>query len=1022
MTTTLTSPADGSSATSAASTTSSSMVTIVDDDNVWGEILLNLDFDSVQRLMGLLRSQNEDRSDGAHHHGDHRNEDRLVSLLPLSSFRRVWTTLFHRHYFAPIDDTVTSSTGSIAIATNAAGAARGGDDDLYWRLTLERRRLLSNLFQDEKQLKQKSKKEQKNNKKLSTGASSQKTRARTRCFNLPNRYFHFKPIVPAELLLEQEQEGMEMTMAAAAAATGAASAKPKTQTEPGNNNDNDPDEQDQLSSSPSSVSWINGYLPNQQQQQHEHQQQRNHNHRHNHNHQLQQPPPVVFECDSFVLTSPGVSGELVFLDPFDGRLQVLRDIKTHCVASDEAMMEHAMVQATKAILTGASGSASGGASGGDAKNSKINAVKTKTKSIPIQKHTIDDSSSLWSRSSAGHCNNNNSNDDDDDDIDAEIAGAAIDESIYRNHTQSTRLHHADTQELLSDNEYFTFDITPYFVDRGGGGGGGNDNGGLRAAFGEDEFDLCYVGVDARPIMEFDEYNQNHKSRTSSPSSSFSSSRITGFMAAVGRTVTNINHDDMVCSELTVWKRKNISILDNEDIKKHNNGEGRRDDDEDHNNNNPSYYKTKFVCRFRSNLELVDFDPRTDRAFVLKSGGSGLENSRAHNMNHRSTTTRISTTTTVSRRRNNLVINIYPMIECDDDDESNDDIDGGHNDCLDSVPTTKYFPTPLASVCCDGQPRCFAVDGTGNTLVVGTDAPAIEVWDVQCNKKPRRMEVLDVRKTLRKSINDFLGIVHTTCHGRRNTLTSSRKSASHTASAADQNASSRAERNVDTPDVSLVALERQPNLPHICAPVDSIFVPKHLPATAAGFVTLHYSRDEGSSLILWRYIGTPGSMELTPSSIINLRLSTRRKPRVTYDGNRIIVLGEDHIGVIILVYQVSNGNESFPVETDFDAMTCEHSGGVYNLTNPPQIRFRNRIRHVALGGINRSDTLHLTSNERFIIVNTKAGDLLTGASFPFSEGLLVIDLKDERWDENSATLEWFFRLAHSFGVYKPGFSV
>mmetsp|Transcript_57030 Transcript_57030/g.138927 ORF Transcript_57030/g.138927 Transcript_57030/m.138927 type:complete len:290 (-) Transcript_57030:209-1078(-) len=262
------------------------------------------------------------------------------------------------------------------------------------------------------------------------------------------------------------------------------------------------------------------------------------------------------------------------------------------------------------------------------------------------------------------------------------------------------------------------------------------------------------------------------------------------------------------------------------------------------------------------------------------------------------------------------------------------------------------------------------------------------------KKPRRMEVLDVRKTLRRNIKEFLDVVHTLYDGRRSTRTSSRKSATHTASAADRNSSSSARGNDDITDVSLVALERQPNLRHICAPVDSIFVPKHLPVAAAGFITLHYSRDEGSSLILWRYFGTPGSMELKPSSIINLRLSSRRKARVTYDGNRIIVLGEDHIGVIILVYQVSNGNAPFPIESDFDAMTCEHSGGVYNLTNPPQIRFRNRIRHVALGGINRSDTLHLTSNERFIIVNTKTGDLLTGASFPFSEGLLVIDLKDE----------------------------
>jgi hypothetical protein len=34
------------------------------------------------------------------------------------------------------------------------------------------------------------------------------------------------------------------------------------------------------------------------------------------------PPPVDFDCNSFVLTSPGCSGEFVFLDPFDMSLSV----------------------------------------------------------------------------------------------------------------------------------------------------------------------------------------------------------------------------------------------------------------------------------------------------------------------------------------------------------------------------------------------------------------------------------------------------------------------------------------------------------------------------------------------------------------------------------------------------------------------------------------------------------------------------------------------------------------------------
>nr|MCU0721562.1 hypothetical protein [Pirellula sp.] len=100
-----------------------------------------------------------------------------------------------------------------------------------------------------------------------------------------------------------------------------------------------------------------------------------------------------------------------------------------------------------------------------------------------------------------------------------------------------------------------------------------------------------------------------------------------------------------------------------------------------------------------------------------------------------------------------------------------------------------------------------------------------------------------------------------------------------------------------------------------------------------------------------------------------------------------------IGPIILVYAVCNADYFLPE----DCSTGEQSGGVYNLTNPPQVRFANRIRHVALGGIDKLDSIHMTTNERFIIVNTKTGNLLNETFSPFSEGLLVIDLQDQgRW--------------------------
>jgi hypothetical protein len=60
----------------------------------------------------------------------------------------------------------------------------------------------------------------------------------------------------------------------------------------------------------------------------------------------------------------------------------------------------------------------------------------------------------------------------------------------------------------------------------------------------------------------------------------------------------------------------------------------------------------------------------------------------------------------------------------------------------------------------------------------------------------------------------------------------------------------------------------------------------------------------------------------------------------------------------------------------------------------QVKFVNRIRHAALGGLEFYDSVYMTANERYVIVNTKSGNLLGGGS-PGSDGLLVIDLEDSR---------------------------
>ena len=73
---------------------------------------------------------------------------------------------------------------------------------------------------------------------------------------------------------------------------------------------------------------------------------------------------------------------------------------------------------------------------------------------------------------------------------------------------------------------------------------------------------------------------------------------------------------------------------------------------------------------------------------------------------------------------------------------------------------------------------------------------------------------------------------------------------------------------------------------------------------------------------------------------------------------------------------------------------EESGGVINLLNERRIKFVNRIRHAGLSGLEYFDSFIMTANERFIVVNTKSGNLIaTDGSRNANEGLLVIDLEE-----------------------------
>ena len=162
------------------------------------------------------------------------------------------------------------------------------------------------------------------------------------------------------------------------------------------------------------------------------------------------PPPVLFDCDSFALTSTGTGSELLMLDPFNGSLSILSDCIQHGIASDEAMMEKAMVDAASFI-----------------RNRDHFGVSKEWK-------------------------------------DEHIAGEIIDANVYHNHSRH-EFKTPPNQQLLHPDEDFTLDLAEYFPNHARqrqlrqhylhNDTAGFDN------IAPQEFEMTYVGVDAKPILD-----------------------------------------------------------------------------------------------------------------------------------------------------------------------------------------------------------------------------------------------------------------------------------------------------------------------------------------------------------------------------------------------------------------------------------------------------------------------------------------------------------------------------------------
>ena len=294
------------------------------------------------------------------------------------------------------------------------------------------------------------------------------------------------------------------------------------------------------------------------------------------------------------------------------------------------------------------------------------------------------------------------------------------------------------------------------------------------------------------------------------------------------------------------------------------------------------------------------------------------------------------------------ISVYPLINWQGEDANPNS-------------NERYFPKSLFSIDCQAMITTFSLDATGQTLLAATRDGDIQIWHIGLETAHRQQVlcflsqpswILELELTRR--------IYEARYDGETDFVTFT---------------NDRGEEFVE-----------KPAFPAFHSDVRSILVPNHLQVQRSGFVTLHDNREDGRSLLLWKLV--KDSWQVV--TLMHLDLVCRPRPWIVYDGHRIIVFGEDIIGPIILIYHVLNSDCEAGYEGG-QPIGEAFAGGVYNMVKPHVVRLANQVRHVAMGGIETLDSIFMTCNERFIVVNTRRGNRLGNS--PFRDGLLVIDLED-----------------------------
>ena len=548
--------------------------------------------------------------------------------------------------------------------------------------------------------------------------------------------------------------------------------------------------------------------------------------------------------------------------------------------------------------------------------------------------------------------NRRHNDEWEDERSEDIAGEAIHSKMLPKIYDTP-----PSQVLFSVRDYFDLDLNEYF--------------GRHTPFGANRrgnVTVDWVGVDTHVAMSKDCKSVN------------------GNLIGAARILTmeseHRGEDDLNCTEVFAW-----SNIDSKD-----------------DCSSCLKYTSKYVCRAAGSFYFLDICANTRKLYATFQGGSGgfeeanLDDpvgQRAVDRNR--SLMEIDDESLVGEDgepiRMSRAVYRLPLVEYEVPASTPDEIGS-------------YFPSPEASMMAQYPVSSFSVDISGQLLIVGTIHGTIELWQTgenssQCESSPRRLEILSVRESFLKRARSMT--IGARC--RMIDLESDDKTETRYPTSVPR-------EHETQDDLALMEDNSEHELPHknpTCK-ISQIYLPRHLPMQSCGFVTKQRDSESGTTLLLWQTLSMSSDTDLDSTkqqfqivSMINLPLSTRCHPEVHYDGRRLIVFGQDHIGLIFLVYHVLGTRYDQDEFQDEEAVNIpkklknkgnEESGGVINLINERRIKFVNRIRHAGLSGLEYYDSFIMSANERFIVVNTKNGNLISSDGIRnANEGLLVIDLQE-----------------------------